>query len=69
MVMAGTFHSRFDLDALTDDGKQAFRTAMRLAAEKRGQVWIAEGGDVVAALILTERLADMAADHLGQQQR
>jgi len=61
------FHSRFDIGALADDQRLAFRTALRLAAEKGGQAWIAEDGEVVAALILTERLADMTAGQLQDQ--
>lgn len=54
-----SFHSQFDTDALPDDGRAAFGTALRLAAEKGGQVWVAESGEVVAALILTGQLAEM----------
>jgi hypothetical protein len=60
--MAGSFHSQFDIGALADDARLEFRTALRLAAEKNGRVWIAEGGEVVAQLTLTSALADEIPD-------
>lgn len=48
------FHSRFDIGVLPDAVRLSFHDALRLAAEKRGQVRITEGGEIVAALILTE---------------
>ena len=55
------FHSQFDLGSLDAGERETWRTALRLAAEKGGQVWITEDGDPVAALVLTARLADQAA--------
>lgn len=56
--MAGSFHSQFSIGAYGEQARVAFGTALRMAAEKGGQVWITEGGEVVAALVLTERLAE-----------
>lgn len=58
------FHSQFDLGSLDERERRAWRTALRLAAEKGGRVWIAENGEVVASLALTEHLAQSAVDHV-----
>jgi hypothetical protein len=69
MVMAASFHSQFDVDGLDAGQRQVFRTALRLAAEKGGQVWIVEGGEVAGVLVLTDRLAEMAADQVRARER
>jgi hypothetical protein len=62
--MPGSFHSRFDTGTLPDDSRAAFGTALRLAAEKGGRVWIAEDGVVVAQLSLISALADEVAEQV-----
>jgi hypothetical protein len=61
--MPGSFHSQFSLDALDDGTLASWQTALRLAAEKGGRVWIAEDGEVVAQLILTSALAGDLPGH------
>jgi hypothetical protein len=60
--MAGSFHSRVDIDGLPDDARLAFSTALRLAAEKNGRAWIAEGGEVVAQVVLISAMAEDIPD-------
>lgn len=58
--MGCSFHSRFDTFLLTSAQQESWDTALRLAAEKSGRVWITEDGEVVAQLVLTSALASDA---------
>ena len=46
------FRSEIDISALPEPARGSWESALQLAAEKRGRVWIAENGQVVAELIL-----------------